>query len=180
MSWDDAQARAFVARLVKRREVRWGLSPGGLGELLSEHALHSSPGWAWDAFAARLSEGRAQVGVEGRFQVEEGDRTTSVPAPVREGLNHNQKPFHLWNVERIVEKPFYMLEEEPPYRVGRAADEDPNAPRGMPRDVANSSSELAAELQEEAATRAAEAAQVVARRALWGQALPFGRSEDEA
>jgi len=177
--WDDERARAFAARLIKRHEATWGLSPGGLGERLRAHAEEAAPGWTADAFAARISGAHAQEGVEERFRVEEGDRTTSVPAPVREGLNHNQKPFHLWNVERIVEKPYYMLEPQDPYRVGLAAEDDPEAPRGMPQDASSSSAELVAELDREAAARAAEAAAADARRALWGQALPFGKREED-
>lgn len=177
MSWDDERSRAFVARLVKRHVATWGLSPGGLGELLREHVDEVAPGWAVDAFAARITAAHAQEGLEARFRVEEGDRTTSVPARVREGLNDNQKPFHLWNVERIVEKSYYMLETQEPYRVGLAADDDPDAPRGMPQAQPSSSAELAQELDREAAARAAEAAAAAARRALWDQPLPFGKTD---
>ena len=177
--WDDERARAFAARLIKRHQTTWGLSPGGLGERLRAHAEEAAPGWTADAFAARISAAHAQAGVEGRFRVEEGDRTTSVPAPVREGLNHNQKPFHLWNVERIVEKPYYLLEPQAPYRVGLAAEDDPQTPRGMPQGLPSSSAELVQELESEAAAKAAEAAAAAARRALWEQALPFGQREEE-
>lgn len=177
MSWDDERSRAFVARLVRRHVATWGLSPGGLGELLHQLLDEVGPGTAVAAFAARVCAAHAQEGLEERFRVEEGDRTTSVPARVREGLNDNQKPFHLWNVERVVEKPYFMLETQAPYRVGLAADEDPDAPRGMPQGRPSSSAELARALEEEAAARAAEDAAAAARRALWDQPLPFGREE---
>ncbi|MBL4849473.1 MAG: hypothetical protein JKY65_28420 [Planctomycetes bacterium] len=176
MSWDDAKSRAFCARLVARREVSWGLSPGGLGQLLVEQ---EAPGWAWLAFAERLGEASSWGALESRLLVAEGDRTTSVPASVREGLNANQKPFHLWNVERIVEKPHYRLVEEPPYRVGGAAAEDPDAPRGMPSDTTTTTRQLCAELEGEARARAREELEALARKRVWSQPTPFGKSEEE-
>ena len=82
--WDDERARAFAARLIKRHQTTWGLSPGGLGERLRAHAEEAAPGWTADAFAARISAAHAQAGVEGRFRVEEDDPQT--PRGMPQGL----------------------------------------------------------------------------------------------
>lgn len=174
--WDTPRTQAFAGRLVRRREVPWGLSPGGLGEDLSEQASERAPGWGWLRFAEGLGEARAEAGIEVRFAWEFADRTERVPAPVREGLNHNQKPFHLWNVERIEEKGGLGLRPVEPYRLGGAA-ADPEA-RGMPREFPTATGALEEERERAERERAAERAEVEARRRVWRQSLPFGRAEE--
>lgn len=177
MSWDTPDTHAFCRRLLRRREQPWGLSPGALGAEL-DRAGEAARGARWLRFAA--ARGGASLGeVTGaRTEWRVADPQERIPDRVREGLNYNQKPFHLWNVERIVEKHGLELEPLDPYRLGGAA-ADPE-PRGMPSDPVSTSLEARRLAALEREQRAANLREAEARRRLWRQPLPFGQREEPA
>jgi hypothetical protein len=102
--WDDPALREFAERLVRRREPRL-TDPGPRGADAVE----------W--FLGQVEPAvKAQETIRARFEPPTGD----IPGSVKIGMSDCQKPFHLWNVNRIEDKPGTFV-KEPPYTLGAAA-----------------------------------------------------------
>lgn len=107
VDWDELAS--FAARLVSARSYE------GVGDRCAR-ARH--PGEAIDRFAARRE---LSVTIAGRAGARAKVGEASIPEAVTGGLKHNQKPFHLWNVERAVHDPPAAFEPQPAVRLGTAA-----------------------------------------------------------
>ncbi|HBP21673.1 MAG TPA: hypothetical protein DEA08_28295, partial [Planctomycetes bacterium] len=166
--WETPALRAFAGRLVQRRS-----RTGAVGERAHQH-----PSWGERAlaFCRRLVEASAGEGVERRFEWELMDRE-QVPAKVRKGMNEAQKPFHLWNVERIEETGQYQLVPGPRYVVGEATKD--LAPRGMPQGVETATRALRAWLDAQELEDLRVRMNERRFRELLRQPLPYGRGDED-
>lgn len=159
---------AFAARLVRARRHR-GVGPR------CERAR--SRGEAIDRFAAGREYSTTLAGrVDPRWACRELERD-DLPESVIKGLQRCQKPFHLWNVERVEHDEALDFERLDALRVGRAAalPEDLRVPRRVEK-----ASGALREWVEEQAFR--EAMLKMDRRRfqkLLRDPLPYGRSDDD-
>lgn len=168
--WDDEEAQAFAARVERRRDLPIQAEGWGAHRLVLD---------AVDLFAAGRElpatiAGRALP----RWETKERDRE-KIPEPVRIGLQkYFQKPFHLWNVERIVESTPFQLVPQPPWTVGQAATlTDEQRP---PRTFEKATRALVRLTEEARAWKAYDRTALAARRRLLVDPLPYGKPDDPA
>ena len=167
-AWESPALRAFAGRLVQLRSRTGAVGARAQG--------HPSRGERALAFCERLARASAKEGVQRRFEWSQLERE-QIPSKVRKGMNEAQKPFHLWNVERIDESGPYRMVPGPRYVVGEATQD--LAPRGMPKGVETSTRALRAWLEGQEMEELRQRMNERRFRELLRQPLPYGRSEDE-
>jgi hypothetical protein len=167
-AWEAAEARAFVDLVVGRREHQ-GPREGW--------AAHPWAGEAIDRFAARRALEATVAGrVLPRWACPPLD-PDAISDRVRTAIQHNQKPFHLWNVERVEHEDPFDFEVRDGLRLGRAATlPDELRP---PRSIEKATRALRAWLEDQDFRRTLDRHDAQRRRRLWVDALPYGRKDDE-
>ncbi len=167
-AWDDEEAQAFAARVERRRDLPLQAEGWGAHRLVLD---------AVDLFAAGRELAATIAGrALPRWETKERDRAKT-PERVRIGLQkYFQKPFHLWNVERIVDATPFKLVRQPPWTVGQAATlTDEQRP---PRSFEKATRALVRLAEEARAWKAYDRAALEARRRLLVDPLPFGKKDD--
>ncbi len=167
-AWDDEEAAAFAARLERRLDLPLQAEGWGAGRLVAD---------AVDLFAAGRELAATIAGrALPRWETKERDRE-AIPERVRIGLQkYFQKPFHLWNVERIVDSTPFKLVRQPPWRLGQAAKlTDEQRP---PRTFEKATRALVKLVEEARAWRSYDRTALAARKRLLVDPLPFGKQDD--
>jgi hypothetical protein len=165
--WDTEEARAYgdvVARRFHVVRVPWADVRAGWRSGSDRLASFA----AWLERAAGTSDRVAP-----RLDVREVD----APGGVRRALESCQKPFQLWNVERIEAVETFALKPVTPLRVGQAAQlsEEQRPPRKIDK-----ATRTLVDLLEERAFRALMDEKNRAQQArIWIDPLPFGVAEEE-
>ncbi|MGE0711486.1 MAG: hypothetical protein AB7N76_24505 [Planctomycetota bacterium] len=168
MSWDSPTLRSFAERLVRRRL--------DVGEVGAGALAHPSAGARSAEFVEQVLRDRARAGAEARFAWNVLGRD-EVPRHVLEQMNRVQKPFQLWNVQRVEVKGAFELVPQEPFRVGGAA--APSGEEGMPRALPTSTAALRG-LREEQEMEEMRARMNRQRfRQLLRDPLPYGKRDDE-
>lgn len=167
-AWDDAEVAAFAARVERRRDLPLQAEGWGAHRVVAD---------AVDLFAAGRELAATIAGrALPRWETKERDRET-IPERVRVGLQkYFQKPFHLWNVERIVEVAPFKLVHQPRWTVGEAAalSEEQRPPRTFEK----ATRALVKLIEEARAWRSYDRVALAARKRLLVDPLPFGRKDD--
>lgn len=101
----------------------------------------------------------------------------AIPDGVTKGLRRNQKPFHLWNVERVEEDEPLAFERQQPLRVGAAA----RLPEELlvPRRIEKATRALKAWLDDQEFQATVAKMDRQRFRRLLREPLPYGRKDDE-
>ena len=102
--WDSPSLRELAERLVARREPR-----------PTSTTSRGSAAVEWFLGQVGPAE-KTQETIRGRFERPTGD----IPGTVKVAMSDCQKPFHLWNVNRVEENAGAFV-KEPPYTLGAAA-----------------------------------------------------------
>lgn len=162
------ELQAFAARVIRSRRHR-GLGPRA-------ERLRSA-GEAIDRFAAGREYSTTLAGrVDPRWACPERDRD-DLPESVAKALKRCQKPFHLWNVERVEHEDPLAFERRDGLRVGGAA-LVPDDLR-VPRRVEKASRALREWLEEQAFRDTMVKMDRRRFLRLLRDPLPYGRKDDE-
>ncbi len=159
--WDSERGHAFAAWVVARR--------GPIDTLDAALGGHPrTPGEALDAFAAARV---ARSEREGPGRVVEAE----VPARVGRALKHCQKPFQLWNVNRIEQTYDFELKPGPELKVGGAA----SLPEELrpPRQLEKATAALMAWIDDQAFEAMIAKGNRERARRVWREPLPFGKPD---
>jgi hypothetical protein len=167
-AWDDEEAAAFAARVERRLDLPLQAEGWGAQRLVAD---------AVDLFAAGRELAATIAGrALPRWETKERDKET-IPERVRIGIQkYFQKPFHLWNVERIVDVTPFQLVHQPPWRVGQAAalTEEQRPPRTFEK----ATRALVKLVDEARAWKAYDRTALEARKRLLVDPLPYGKEDD--
>src|SRR5438270_343228 len=117
-AWEDARLAEATAALAARRER----SP--LPERPASRGARSAEWFLARAFAFARVEEPIRV----RFE----PPSREIPAHLKSAMMECQKPFHLWNVTRVVDVTAIGFERVPPYKVGAAASASEEDREGRP------------------------------------------------
>ncbi len=105
--WNNEELKEFAAALEERRAR--ALVP-------TREASRGARSAEW--FLARVGASeKVDEPIRERFEAPTGD----IPAHLKSAMMECQKPFHLWNVTRVVDTSAVSFDPVPPYRVGAAA-----------------------------------------------------------
>ncbi|MCO5167045.1 MAG: hypothetical protein M9894_11840 [Planctomycetes bacterium] len=162
------ELQAFAARLVRARRHR------GVGPRCERLRFR---GEAADRFAAGRELSTTIAGrAAPRWACPPLD-PDAIPEAVTKGLRRNQKPFHLWNVERIEEDEPLAFERQQPLRLGAAA-RLPDELR-VPRRIEKATRALKAWLDDQEFHATVAKMDRQRFRRLLREPLPYGRKDDE-